>query len=75
MRIAEPARKHEITDEDMLHAARHAIAHWPMNDDLTMLVGPDRTGNLLEVGILGLDTDDPVVIHAMNCRPKFLPRS
>ena len=32
---------------------------------------PATTGNLLEIGILDRDADDPVVIHAMNLRPKF----
>ena len=41
------------------------------DDDLVMVVGPATTGNLLEIGILGRDGDDPVVIHAMNLRPKF----
>jgi hypothetical protein len=36
-----------------------------------MVVGPATAGNLLEIGILGRDGDDPVVIHAMNLRPKF----
>jgi hypothetical protein len=41
------------------------------DDDLVMVVGPATTGNLLEIGILDRDGDDPVVIHAMNLRPKF----
>ena len=42
-----------------------------MDDDLTMLIGPARDGQLLEVGIVDLDGDDPVVIHAMALRKKF----
>jgi hypothetical protein len=30
-------------------------------------------GTPLEVGVLGLGSDDPVVIHAMRLRPKFFP--
>ena len=41
------------------------------DDDLVMVVGPATTGNLLEIGILDRDADDPVVIHAMNLRPRF----
>lgn len=73
MRIIESARKHDIEDADMLHAASHAIASTPLDDDLVMLAGPSRSGSLLEVGVLGLDSDDPVIVHAMPCRPKFLP--
>lgn len=36
-----------------------------------MLIGPASDGSLLEMGILGLNGDDPVVIHAMTLRPKF----
>jgi len=50
VRIAQTARKHGITDDDMLHA-----------------------GELLEVGVLGIDTDDPVIVHAMRARPQYLP--
>jgi hypothetical protein len=37
-----------------------------------MLIGPARDGQLLEVGLLDADTDDPVLIHAMPVRPKLL---
>jgi hypothetical protein len=73
VRIAETARKHGIADEDMLHAARNPIAQWQLDDDFTMRVGPARDGSLLEVGVLGIDTDDPVTVHAMPCRPQYLP--
>lgn len=73
MRITETARKHGVADEDMQHAASHAIALTPLDDDLTMLAGPATNGTLLEIGVLDLDGDDPVIVHAMPCRPKFLP--
>jgi len=73
VRIAETARKHAIADEDMLHAVRNAIAQWRLDDNFTMRVGPAHDGNLLEVGVLGIDTDDPVIVHAMPCRPQYLP--
>lgn len=56
MRIVQTARKHDIADDDMSHAGRNAIAQWHLDDDLTMRVGPARDGDLLEVGVLGLDT-------------------
>jgi hypothetical protein len=73
VRIAQPARKHDIADEDMFHAVRNSIAQWHLDDDLTMRVGPARDGELLEVGVLGVDTDDPVIVHAMRARPQYLP--
>ena len=44
-----------------------------MEDDLTMLIGPARDGAPLEIGVLDLNGEDPVVIHAMRLRPKFYP--
>ena len=41
------------------------------DDDLTMLIGPASSGPLLEIGVLDIDGDDPVVIHAMALRPRF----
>ena len=42
-----------------------------MDEDLTMLIGPTEQGALLEIGVLDIDGDDPVVIHAMQLRRKF----
>lgn len=73
MRIAQTAQKHGIADEDMSHAARNPIAQWQLDDDFTMRVGPARDGDLIEIGVLGIDTDDPVIVHAMRARPQYLP--
>lgn len=73
VRIAQTARKHGITDDDMLHAVRNPIAQWQLDDDFTMRVDPAHDGDLLEVGILGIDTDDSVIVHAMGARPRYLP--
>ncbi len=73
MRIAQTARKHGIADEDMSHAVRNPIAKWQLDDDFTMRVGPARDGDLLEIGVLGIDTDDPVIVHGMGARPQYLP--
>ena len=40
-----------------------------MDDDLTMLIGPAADGALLEIGVLDLEGEDPVVVHAMGLRP------
>ncbi len=53
--------------------ARNAIAQWRLDDDFTMRVGPALDGDLLEVGILGIDTDDPVIVHAMPARTNTYP--
>jgi hypothetical protein len=36
-----------------------------------MLIGPASDGALLEIGVLDIESDDPVVIHAQSLRPKF----
>lgn len=71
MRIGEPARGHDIADVDIRHAVRNAMRRVVMADDLTMLIGPASDGALLEIGVLDLEGDDPVVIHAMPLRRKF----
>jgi hypothetical protein len=54
-----------------LHPVRTAIRQIDMDDDLTMLIGPAHDGTLLEIGVLDLNGEDPVVVHAMRLRPKF----
>jgi hypothetical protein len=71
MRIGGPARKHGLADADIWHAVRSATRLVLMDDDLTMMIGPDSAGSLLEVGVLGMNGDDPVIIHAMPLRQKF----
>jgi hypothetical protein len=71
VRIGEPARKHGVIDTDIRHAVRTAMRHVVLKEDLTMLIGPATDGALLEIGVLDIDGDDPVVIHAMPLRQKF----
>lgn len=71
MRIGGPARRHGTSDADIWHAVRNATRKVDMDGDLTMLIGSARDGALLEIGVLDLGGDDPVVIHAMPLRRKF----
>lgn len=73
MKIAESARKHGVADEDMLHAVRNAIVRWGIDDDVQMFVGPALNAELLEVAVLYLDPTDPLIIHAMPARRRYLP--
>ncbi len=68
--ILASARKHGIADDDMLHAYRNPTRVFDL-DDLIMLIGPDPTGRLLEIGVATADEID-FVIHAMEARPKYL---
>ncbi|HUF33612.1 MAG TPA: hypothetical protein VMN58_10450 [Acidimicrobiales bacterium] len=55
----------------MLHAYRHPIRVFE-SDDLTMVIGGDRAGRPLEVGVVTSEDGVEFVVHAMAARPKFL---
>ncbi|MBB5789933.1 hypothetical protein [Jiangella mangrovi] len=69
--IAQSARKHGVSDDDMLHAYRCAIRDRDQDDGLVMLIGPGRSGQLLEIGVVRSEFGSSIV-HAMNARPKYL---
>jgi hypothetical protein len=60
-----------VADADIWHAVRNAMRRVENENEFTLLIGPARDGAPLEIGILGLDSDDPVILHAMPLRPKF----
>jgi hypothetical protein len=70
--IEASARKHGVTDDDMLHALRN---HWQafQTDDpaVTMYIGPAIDTRPLEIGVVD-DDEGTAVIHAMPARAKFL---
>ncbi len=68
--ILASGRKHGVRDEDMLHAYRHPIRVFQV-DDLVMLIGADEGGRLLEVGVATAEGVE-FIVHAMPARPKFL---
>ena len=68
--ILSSARKHRIADIDMHHAFRNSI-RLEIIDDCTMHIGPDRNGNLLEIGCV-TDLGTIFIIHAMRARDKYL---
>ena len=70
--ILASARKHGISDTDMLHAHRNPVRVF-MLEDLIMLIGADASGRLLEVGVAtggGVE----FIVDAMPARPRFLRR-
>lgn len=71
--IRPSARKHGVSDDDIRHAIDNATAAItrPEQPDFTMLIGPDASARLLEVGIIETDDQD-YVIHAMTARNKYL---
>jgi hypothetical protein len=68
--IVASARKHGISDDDMLHAYRNPI-HAFQTDDLVVLVGGDESGRMLEIGVAAAEGIE-FIIHAMPAREKFL---
>jgi uncharacterized DUF497 family protein len=67
------ARKHGVADEDIRHAIDYALATEDAGEDPDrwLVIGPDRTGNLLEVVVLVTIEGAQLVIHAMRMRAKF----
>lgn len=68
--ILPSAHKHGVTDDDMLHATRNTVDAFAQDDEMTMLIGPDQAGRLLEVGLIQSD-HGPVIVHAMPTRKKY----
>lgn len=68
--ILASARKHGVTDNDMLHAYRNPIRVFDL-DDLVMLIGADESGIALELGVATAEGFE-FIVHAMPARPKFL---
>lgn len=64
------ARKHGISDNNMLHAYENPIRVFDL-DDLIMLIGADESGRMLEVGVAAAEGID-FIVHAMRARDKFL---
>ena len=54
----------------MLHAYRNPVRVFRL-DDLTMLIGPDRSAQLLEIGVASAEGID-FIVHAMTARPRFV---
>jgi hypothetical protein len=70
--IEASARKHGVSDHDMMHALRHHIRAFETDDPaVTMFIGPSTTAEPLEIGVVA-DDDGVAVIHAMPARRKFL---
>ena len=81
MEIHRSASKHGVGDGDAFHAVANALVVADMGDGesplRTLVLGPDRSGNMLEVIVLHFDDGREMVIHAMSMRAHYrglLPR-
>lgn len=61
--VLKSARKHGISDDDMLHAYRNPIRVFEM-DGLAMLIGADHAARLLEIGVVRGEGIE-FIVHAM----------
>jgi hypothetical protein len=68
--LAPSALKHDLGEEEILHACRNPVRIWDLGDGFTMIVGPNAAAIFLEVGYIEGDT--AVVVPAMRAREKFL---
>jgi hypothetical protein len=66
------ARKHGIADDDIEHAARHAMAIDDQDDDTRLFLRPSLTGEFLEVVAIVRDDGSELAVHAMKMRRKYL---
>ncbi len=75
MKVNHTARKHGITDEDILHAAASRAYESEPDDDLPakqFVLGFHRHGRLLELANVTFDSGNQLVIHAMKARRSVL---
>jgi hypothetical protein len=75
------ASNHGVGADDVVHAVDRALIVADMGDDdspvRTLVLGPDRAGNILEVIVLHFDDGREMAIHAMPMRSHYrglLPR-
>lgn len=75
MEIYRSARKHGITDDDIVHAIEHALAIGERDDAKVLYLGPDRAGNLLEVVSVNRDDGTEIVNprHEHACQVRTVP--
>jgi hypothetical protein len=68
-----PARRHGVDEADVDHAVGHAVVVEEVAEDPLryLVIGPDRSGNLLELIVMDRPVG-PAVIHAMMLRTTYL---
>jgi len=69
--VLHSAARHGIAEADALHAWAFAIDAYNLGEGMAMYIGPDRAGNLLEIGVVEWH-DDLAIVHAMHVRTRFL---
>jgi len=70
-RILSSANKHGVANDDIRHALEFPMRHYALDDREVLVIGPNRSGVLLEV-VLAEPDGDARVIHAMPLRRRFI---
>lgn len=77
MEFHSSASRHDVAEEDVVHALAHALVEFDLGDDDSptrrLVLAPDRAGNLLEIVVLRFDDDREMVIQAMRMRSRYRP--
>ncbi len=73
MEVHSSAIRHGVTESDVVHAVRNALAveHAAEDPERWLVIGPDEAANLLEVVVMITAEGDEIAIHAMPMRPKY----
>lgn len=66
--IAPSAYRHGLTKEQILHAFEFPIQSYDVDDGMVMLIGGDRSGQFLELGVVAAGDGGPVIVPAMRAR-------
>lgn len=72
--VSPSARKHGISDEDAIAAAKSVLAGGPLDDEdprRELRIGLDSAGRLLEIVVLLWDDGEEEIIHAMKARAAY----
>ncbi|WP_151082977.1 hypothetical protein [Nocardioides cynanchi] len=73
MEIRDSAHRHDVTNQDILHAWENALRYIEYEyegEDRLLVIGPDTHGNILE--LVAVPVAEPArIIHADQLRPKF----
>lgn len=69
--VLESATRHGVNEDDARHAWAFAIDTYTIGEGMVMYIGPSRSGELLEVGVVEWHSV-LAIVHAMPARPKFL---
>jgi len=76
LEIHPSANRHGVANADIAHAVRNAVVAVPIDPEADrpkeLLIGPDRSGRLLEVICIHRSANRSTLIHAMPLRRTFI---